>query len=38
MTLVEPAPTYWSVLCPPYHHLLQSAGATEGLVTTRELH
>ena len=43
--LVDPAPsgnqtheTSWSVLGPPYHRLLRSAGATEGLFITRELH
>ena len=28
----------WSVLGPPYRHLLRSAGITEGLSATRELH
>ena len=30
--------TTWSVLGPPYRHLLLSAGATEDLFVTRELH
>ena len=45
MTLVDPAPTgnrthktSWSVLGPFYQRLLRSAGATEGLFATMELH